>query len=194
MLSGKLTHDFQSSWKLIRKRFQKFTNSHVFEDFRWVWRAFGSFRSKVKGPSQTAAESSGGVESASQNTRRQVFSLFLHMTLHRLKHSLVRAHVYRHIIDRIAHISPWNRPKTLFWTTFFQFLKFLKKSNFEKILGGTNFLENQKTGRESTGNFLICLQFKFYQNRLKIKKVRAGNVTGRTRRVPPTSQHSERLL
>ena len=61
---------------------------------------------------------------------------------------------------------------------FFRFLKFLKKSNFEKILGGTNFLENQKTGRESTGNFLICLQFKFYQNRLKIKKVRAGNVTG----------------
>ena len=60
----------------------------------------------VKGPSQTAAESSGCVESASQNARRQVFSLFLHMTLHPLEHSLVRAHVYRHIIDRIAHISP----------------------------------------------------------------------------------------
>ena len=36
----------------------------------------------------------------------------------------------------------------------------------------------KKTGRESTGNFVICLQFNFYQNRLKIKKVRAMSSWG----------------
>ena len=39
--------------------------------------------------------------------------------------------------------------------------------------GGIKNWKFEKKSWESTGNFVICLQFNFYQNRLKIKKVRA---------------------
>ena len=61
---------------------------------------------------------------------------------------------------------------------FFRFLTILKKSKIQMSLGGIKNPKFEKKSWESTENRLKFSNFNFYQNRLRISKVRADSSWG----------------